>query len=191
MAGHIHLGDAVTNGPVIVSFNPTFNTAGTTSTASGTVSIRSTLADSLQNLPIYVNFHSTNFPGGLVRAQLDKVIDFAADVSMTGASEVSPVVTTATGKAFIRITTDKTLYSKVTISNLEAGDAMTAAHIHKAGPTTNGPVIQILCANAGEFGISMNRIISDALITSIKTDSIYANAHSTAHPGGIIRAQIR
>ena len=191
VAGHIHLGDAVTNGAIIVPLNPTFTTSGSTLTASGTVTVSATLADSLQNQSIYINFHSTAFPGGLMRGQMDKTIDYATDVILTGANEVPAVTTTATGKAYLRITTDKMLYSKVIITNLEATDALTAAHIHKAAAGINGPVIQGICSGAADFNISKSVLLTDALITSIKTDQIYVNAHSTGHPGGIIRGQVR
>ena len=192
-AGHIHIGDVVTNGQVIVPFNPVFSTSGTVSTASGIVSISATLSDSLQNLPIplYANFHTAAFPGGLMRAQLDKTMDFAIDVPLLGTSEVPSVTTTATGKALLRLTSDKILYSKVTVTNLEAGDVLTASHIHTAASGVNGPVIQFLAASASEFNVSMNHTLSDAIISSLKNDPVYVNAHSTAHPGGVIRGQIR
>lgn len=193
-AGHIHVGDPVSNGPIIVPFTVSFVTSGTTSTSSGTTSISSTLADSLLNQPIsiYVNFHSTAFPGGLVRAQLDKTIDFAYDVAMVGAQENPAVVTTATGRATFRIMTDKSMYSKVTVTGLEANDTLTAAHIHQAATGVNGGVIQFFCANDTDFGITKYYTgLSDALILSIKTDPVYANAHSKRHLSGIIRGQIR
>ena len=191
VAGHIHIGDPVTNGPIIVPLNPTFAANGSTLTASGTVTISSTLADSLQNQPIYINFHSTAFPGGLMRGQMDKVIDFATDAILVGSNEVPSVTTTATGKAYLRITTDKILYSKVIVSNLESTDVLSAAHIHKAVAGVNGTIIQGLCSGAVEFNTSKATPLSDALITSIKSDPIYVNAHSTAHPGGLIRGQVR
>ena len=192
-AGHLHLGDPVSNGPVIIPFNPVFTTSGTVSTASGIVSITSTLSDSLLNLPLslYSNFHTAIFPGGLIRAQLDKAIDFATDVTLTGTSEVPAVTTTATGKALLRLTTDKTLYSKVTITNLESTDVITVSHIHAAAAGVNGSVVQFLCENATLFNISVTHVVTDPFIVSLKTDPLYVNAHSTAHGGGVVRGQIR
>lgn len=191
VAGHIHFGDVVTNGPVILPLNPIFTTSGTTSTASGTVTVSTTLADTLQNQPIYINFHSTGFPGGLVRGQMDKVIDFATDVTLSGANEVPAVVTTATGKALLRLTSDKTLYSKVTVTGLESTDAILVSHIHTGIAGVNGPVIQLLTTNAGEFGISITHNPTDAVIASLKNDPVYVNVHSTAHGSGLIRGQVR
>ena len=188
--GHIHAGDATTNGPVIVNFNPSFSATGT---ASGSVSISSTLADSLKTKPIYVNFHSTAFPGGLIRAQLDKTIDVAFEVNLTGGAEVPAVVTTATGKALLRLMSDKTLYYKVTVSNLEAADALAVSHIHKAAAGVNGSVFinLIAPADATQFGLAKSIVLDDTQILSLKTDAIYVNAHSTMRPGGVVRGQIR
>lgn len=191
VAGHIHFGDAVTSGPVILPLNPTFTTSGSASTASGTVTVSSTLADTLQNRPIYINFHSTAAPGGLVRGQMDKVIDFATDVTLSGANEVPAVVTTATGKALLRLTSDKILYSKVTVTGLEPNDAILVSHLHSGVAGVSGPVIQLLTTNAGEFGISITHSPTDAVISALKNDPVYVNAHSSAHGSGVLRGQIR
>jgi hypothetical protein len=189
-AAHIHVGDVITNGSVILGFSPTF----TGSTATGTItSIRTTFIDSLKDdvNELYFNVHSTQVPSGLVRGQLNTDIEMAEFVTLSGANEVPAVTTTATGTALIRITSEKKIYTKVTISNLESGDALTASHIHKAAAGTNGGVILGFYASAADFGTAKVSTLTDALYTSIKTDPIYINAHSTAHPGGIVRGQIR
>lgn len=190
-AAHIHTGDAITSGPVILGFSPVF----TGTNASGTIpNIRPTFIDSLKDdvNELYFNVHSTQVPAGLLRGQLNTDIEMAADVTLDGASEApNPVTTTATGTAIIRLTSEKKLYSKVTVTNLEAGDALTAAHIHKAAAGVAGAVILGLCANAADFGTVKIFTVPDALYTSLKTDPIYVNAHSTNHPGGIVRGQIR
>ncbi len=189
-AAHIHTGDAISNGPVILGFNPVFSGGNATGTIDN---IRGTFIDSLKNNvnDLYFNVHSTQVPGGLLRGQLNTNIEMAVFLTLSGANEVPPVTTTATGTALIRLTSDKKLYSKITVTNLEVGDALTAAHIHKEAAGANGSVILGLCGNAADFGIVKSFALSDALYTSLKTDNIYTNAHSTLHPGGIIRAQIR
>jgi hypothetical protein len=189
-AAHIHTGDVISNGPVILGFNPVFNGGSATGTIDN---IRGTFIDSLKNNvnELYFNVHSTQLPGGLLRGQLNTNIELAVFLTMSGANEVPPVTTTATGTALIRLTSDKKLYSKITVTNLEVGDALTAAHIHKEATGVNGPVIQSLCGGPADFGIIKTFVVSDALYTSLKTDAIYVNAHSTLHPLGIIRAQIR
>jgi hypothetical protein len=187
---HIHTGNVITSGPVIVGFNPVFNG----NTATGTVTgLRTTFVDSLKNdaIDLYVNTHSTQVPGGLARGQMNKTVEMAADVVLTGTNEVPSVTTTASGLALVRLTSDKTLYTKVTVTNLEAGDAWTAAHIHKAALGVNGAVMVGIYAAAGEFGTVKISTVDDATFTSLKNDAIYVNAHSVNHAAGTIRGQIR
>ena len=186
-ASHIHMGDAVTNGSVYIPFNETF----TNNALSGAVLLTPAQADSIQNFPMYVNIHSTQAPGGIMRGQMDKTIVFAANVSMTGAHEVPPVTTTATGTAFLRLAADNTLFSKVTVADLESGDAWTAAHVHTGAPDVNGGVLIPLCNSADDFGISITTALAADVVTTLLTDQVYTNAHTTNHPAGIIRGQIR
>ena len=187
---HIHTGNVVSNGGVILDFSPTF--AGGIS--SGIVAgLRQTFLDSLKSdlNDLYFNVHSTQVPSGLLRAPLNTKLEMVSDVVMTSANEIPAGTSVATGIALLRLTTEKNLYVKVTINNLEAGDVLTAAHIHKAAAGVNGPVILGFYANAADFGTVKIFPLTDPLYTSIKTDAIYVNAHSTAKPGGIVRGQIR
>jgi len=62
-AGHLHFGDPVTNGPVILNLAPAFSGG----MAMGTVDVpRQTLVDSIKDQTVYLNLHSTAFPAGLV-----------------------------------------------------------------------------------------------------------------------------
>ena len=190
-AAHIHTGDVITNGGVIVGFNPTF----TGSTATGTVTgLRPTFVDSLKDNmnELYFNVHSTQVPGGLVRGQLNTNIEMAEYVTLSGINEVPAVTTSATGIALLRLTSDKKLYSKIIVSNLEPGDVLNAAHLHKAAAGANAGVFLGLYGSGAEFGTTKIITLTDAaIITSLKTDAMYVNAHSTAKPGGIIRGQVR
>lgn len=187
---HIHIGDAVTNGPVTLDFNPVFSGSTLKATITG---VRSTLLDTLKAglVNLYMNVHSTQVAGGLLRGQLFNAVTFAASVTLAGTNEVPSVTTTATGVALLRITADNKLYSKVTVSNLEAGDALTFSHIHSAAAGVNGPVILDLCSSVADFGVAKVSTPSAALLTSIKTDVLYVNAHSTSKASGIVRGQIR
>jgi CHRD domain len=187
-ASHIHFGDPVTNGPVILNFNPTF--AGTMATGKVT-GIRSSLIDTILNNTVYVNVHSAQVGSGLARGQIDKTIDYALDVPLSGDNEVPAVTTTATGLALLRLATDKTLYSKITVSDLEADDELTQAHIHAAAAGVNGPVIQGLAASKADFGVSKDYTLTDAVYNSLKNDPVYVNAHSVKHGSGLVRGQIR
>lgn len=193
-AAHVHTGNAVTNGPVVVPLSPTFTSSGAGSLSIGVINgLRTTFIDSLKNdvTELYFNVHSTQAPGGIVRGQVNETIEMAADVVLNGANEVPAVTTTATGIALLRLTASKKLYSKVTVNNLEAGDALTAAHIHQAAAGVNGPVIVSLGSNAADFGMAKVATLTDANYALVKTGTIYVNAHSTNHAPGVVRGQVR
>ena len=189
-AAHIHVGDAISNGGVVLSLNPMFSG----SNASGTLpNIRTTLVDSLKNdmNELYFNVHSTQVPGGLMRGQLNTNIDVAEFVTLSGANEVPAVSTAATGTALIRVTSAKKIYIKLDVANLEMGDTLKVAHIHKAAAGANGSVILGFYSSAADLGTVKVTALTDDLYASLKTDAIYVNAHSTSKPGGLIRGQIR
>lgn len=191
-AAHIHTGNPGVNGGVILNFAPTF--AG--GSASGSVAnVRSTLLDSLNTgtAELYVNVHSTQVPGGLVRSQINSTIQWAQDVALSGANEVPAVATTATGTARFRLTSDGKLYYVVNVTGLTAGDGnLTAAHIHNGAVGANGSVLVGLISTAADFGVNKQLQLTDVQKTAIDgTGSLYVNAHSTIFTGGIVRGQIR
>lgn len=65
---HIHRGAAGTNGPVVVPFSP----PGASATSSGCLTSTAALIDEILASPagFYVNVHTTQNPGGAIRAQL-------------------------------------------------------------------------------------------------------------------------
>ncbi len=190
VAAHLHTGDAITNGPIVLGLDPVF-TAGS---ATGIIAnLRTSLIDSLKSATneIYVNVHSSQVGSGLLRGQVNTNIELAADVALISANEVPAGTSVATGLALVRLTSEKKAYIKLTVTGLEAADALTAAHIHKAAAGVNGPVILGFYSSAADFGTTKVLPVDDALYTSLKTDAIYVNAHSVIKPGGVIRGQIR
>jgi hypothetical protein len=186
---HIHFGDAGTSGPVFIPFNPSFSGGAASGTVTG---LRQGQIDTLLGYPVYVNVHSTQVPAGLVRGQLDKEVVFAKDVALSGSNEVPPVTTTASGVAILRLTHDKVLYSRVTVTNLESNDTLTAAHIHPGAAGTNGPPIIFLASNLADFGVlKISSPLPDAQYNQLLNDPMYVNAHSRRHGPGLIRGQIR
>jgi hypothetical protein len=186
---HIHTGDAGRSGGIIIPLNPVFSGSGATGTVTG---LRQGLVDSLLSTPVYINVHSKQVPAGLARGQLDKEIDFAIDVALNGANErPTPVSTTATGLAILRLTTDKTLYSNVTVNNLESNDTLTVAHVHRGTANVAGPIRIPLCNSLADFGVVKTQTLVDSLITILKNDPSYVNAHSKLRPPGVVRGQIR
>ena len=189
-AAHIHVGDAVNNGGIVIPFTIVATGASVEAKAVG---VRQSLIDSIKNssAEFYANIHTAQLPGGLVRGQIGKNILQSYNVALSGLNEPTPVTTTATGIALVRIDEDNKMVSKITISNIETADTLRFAHIHIGATGANGPVIVNLADNRNDFAITKIRTISAGLADSIATRMVYVNVHSNFSPGGKLRGQIR
>lgn len=109
-------------------------------------------------------------------------------VTLTGAQEVPPVDTRASGVSTIEFLGDKVVTGGVKTSNINA----TAAHIHMAPMGQNGPVIITLVKVGGnEWVVPGNTELSSAQLAALKVGDLYVNVHSAAHPNEEIRAQLK
>ena len=110
------------------------------------------------------------------------------DAKLTGAQEVPPVNTTATGAANIKVAADGSVSGKVTT----AGISSTAAHIHMAPAGQNGPVVVPLAKNGDNvYMVPSGAKLTPAQLQAYKMGSLYVNVHSNAHKDGEIRAQLK
>ncbi len=190
VAAHIHEGNVLENGNIVLGFMPMFMGGD----AMGTLTnLRNSFVDSLKSNvnELYFNVHSKKHPKGLVRGQVNVGIELADDVILKGTNQVPSVSTTAIGLSLLRLTSDKKLYSLITIKGIEMGDKLLYAHIHKADAGVNGPVIISLCKNEADFGQIKINTLTDANFAIVKTQYIYVNAHSINHPGGVVRGQVK
>lgn len=107
---------------------------------------------------------------------------------LTGAQEVPPVTTSASGTSYIAISGDGAVAGNVKT----AGIAATMAHIHIAPAGQNGPVIVPLAkAGDNEWTVPSGAKLTPAQLAAYKAGSLYVNVHSDAHKGGEIRAQLK
>jgi len=206
---------------VTISSGLTTQPSGTggTGVVSGTVEIAATqtaavqtLADLFTNPGIhYINLHTTDFPGGAVRAQLRKADVVSFRVTMTPGAEVPPV----TGL-------DASAIANVGVAALRADDGSVVAgfgifdvnfrfpgrsefvglHIHDGSSTVAGPVRipTELASSVSETGFGnfyFNTIPQTGLAMLASLNSIvttpenhYVNLHTTVNPGGAVRAQL-
>ncbi len=122
--------------------------------------------------------------------------------TLTGAAEVPPVTTTATGSAGFTATigpsTTVVSYS-ATVTDL-SGPA-SAAHIH--GPaddtTAAGVIVPLQIVNGGTSGAIISgsfqstgnaNISIDSLLVLLRNGNAYINIHTAANPDGEIRGKI-
>ena len=122
--------------------------------------------------------------------------------ALSGANEVPPVTTTATGSATLSVSGAAITYT-VNVTDLQ-NDAV-VAHIHVAQTGANGPVRLNLCGTGapepacsttptgvlatGTNGTTLD-ITFDELLTAMRTGGAYVNVHTSANQGGEIRGQI-
>jgi hypothetical protein len=113
----------------------------------------------------------------------------AADIKVTlsGANEVPPVTTSATGGGTITIGDDGAVSGSVSTT----GVAGTMAHIHMGAAGKNGPVIVPLTKDGDTYKAPPGAKLTEAQMASLKAGDLYVNVHSAAHPGGEIRGQLK
>jgi hypothetical protein len=107
---------------------------------------------------------------------------------LSGAQEVPPVTTSASGTSYIAIAGDGAVAGNVKTSGVVA----TMAHIHMGPAGQNGPVIVTLTkAGDNEWTVPSGTKLTAAQLAAHKSGSLYVNVHSDAHKGGEIRAQLK
>ena len=111
----------------------------------------------------------------------------ASSMMLTGAEEVPPNPTNASGKSMIMIGADHSVSGSIQVM----GMTPTMAHIHEAVKGANGPVI-VPFVKTGEntFGPAVGAKLTDAQYASYKAGKLYINVHSATYPGGEVRMQI-
>ena len=109
-------------------------------------------------------------------------------VLLSGAQEIPPVETSASGIGRISVGADKSVSGNVIIS----GMSVTVAHIHEAGAGTTGLIIIPLTKTSDTvWTVPEGTKLTDAQYESYKAGRLYFNMHSAAHKTGEIRGQIR
>ncbi len=108
-------------------------------------------------------------------------------VTLSGAQEVPPVMTSASGSATIKVAADHAVSGSVTTSGMRG----IAAHIHQGAAGKNGPVIiPLSMSSENTWKVPAGAKLSDAQYAAYKAGDLYVNVHSEAHRGGEIRAQL-
>lgn len=112
---------------------------------------------------------------------------FAGELKLSGANEVPPVTTSASGSGTIAVAADGAVSGSVKTK----GVAGTMAHIHLGAAGKNGPVIVPLTKGAdGEWSVPAGAKLNADQMKSYKAGELYVNVHSDANKGGEIRAQL-
>jgi hypothetical protein len=188
VAAHIHAGASGVAGPVVIPLT----TPGSDGTSSGCTAAARTIVGKILKTPAsyYVNIHTAEFPGGAIRGQLTgtspDAFGWVASIALKGSTEPN-----ANGTAVVRIRKD----AATVCYRLHAADITlpaTAAHIHRGGPTVNGPVVVGFTAPGATGDSSGCTPATAAIIDEIigNPANFYVNVHTTEHPAGAMRAQL-
>lgn len=107
---------------------------------------------------------------------------------LSGANEVPPVTTKASGRSTITVADDRTVSGSVIVDDMTA----TVAHIHQGAPGANGPILIPLTKTSDKmFSVPANTKLTDAQYAAYKAGNLYINVHSPSHPPGEIRVQMK
>lgn len=181
-AGHLHLGATGVNGPVMRVLN------GNGGVFCG-VTPRLSAAEKSALLAgnVYCNIHTTAFPGGELRGQMNPMQ--AGDnltASADGLQEVPPSPSPGIASATASLLGD----GKVVVQGEFTGFVgnATAAHVHQAPAGSNGPVILAMTITGSTFTGSFTP--SAAQLAALRAGDCYINLHSAALPAGEVRGQL-
>jgi CHRD domain-containing protein len=108
-------------------------------------------------------------------------------VTLSGANEVPPVTTSASGDGTISIADDGAVSGSVTTKGVNG----TAAHIHMGAAGKNGGVIVPLAKEGDTYKVPAGAKLSADQMTAFKAGDLYVNVHSAANPNGEIRGQLK
>ncbi len=146
---------------------------------------------------MYSNIHTVALPGGEIRAQMvlgaASSLVYSFSKTYSGTQEVPANASPGTGTikgVFNSIT--NTIFYTIQFSGLT--DNTTAAHFH--APAAPGVNAGVTLAHAGfPAGVtagtfSKSDVFTNAQETNLLAGLMYSNIHTTAFPGGEIRAQI-
>lgn len=202
VAAHVHGASLPgTNSGVLFTLNATLNPgnlSGKFSECQNRFGLTDAQIQQLKDGLFYVNIHTSQFPNGEIRGQLlPKEGDCCKQyvVVLSGANEVPPVETDATGTIVASLHC-RTLTLSGSFQGLSS--AFTGAHIHEGAVGVNGPVLYTLTVvtllpnTAGDLLRASNSFqLTKQQLAALKAGNLYINVHSVNFPGGEIRGQIQ
>jgi Cu/Zn superoxide dismutase len=193
-AAHIHGAGAVgANAGVLFDFSAVTPAATSGTIPEQTFSITPTQVAQLKAGQFYFNIHTGNFGGGEIRGQIFIAPTRRYTASFTGAQEVPPTGSAATGSGAVVLNGfEDQITASGNFTNLTSN--ATAAHIH--GPAAVGANADILFPLDGVIAATSAIIpdqsfgITAAQVSQLNAGLHYFNVHSVNNSGGEIRGQI-
>jgi Cu/Zn superoxide dismutase len=189
---HFHQGATGTNGGVVIDMSDNISPTG--NFISGTDILTVDILNTLLNGGFYMNLHTTDNPGGEIRGQVYPYAREGYIIELNGGQEVPAVTTSGGGVGLVSIDRDETSAHYMFVVNGLEG-TFSAAHFHNAGPGVNGGVIYDIADSFNDFGgadgywdAGSNPVFDASPL--FKAGQVYANVHTSTHPGGEIRGNV-
>lgn len=110
----------------------------------------------------------------------------AVNVSLSGAEEVPPASTAASGKGSFTVGADGAVSGSVSTSGVQG----TMAHIHRGARGQNGPVVVPLTKSGDTYTAPAGAKLSEADQQAFREGRLYVNVHSDRYKGGEVRGQL-
>ena len=176
---HIHDGVAGVNGDVVFDLGSPTSPIEATWTNMTPEQVSDLLAGNY-----YVNIHAGGRPAGEIRGQiLPRTVDMFS-FNASGAQEIPPTDSTATGDCLADLSTNATSVHVRCSHNV---DNVTNIHLHAAPPGEDGPVIFDF-PNTPTFAGDVP--LTPRLVADFAAGFLYVNIHSLDYTEGEIRGQL-
>ncbi len=185
---HLHDGYAGTNGGVAVPL--TQDATDVAHWLAEGVTIDAGQLAAFEAGRLYVNVHTPANPGGEIRGQVAPPPVEVLFTSLSGAEEVPPVASAASGTAASTVNRESgtiTLHLRT-----QGADDAVASHIHGAFAGQNGGVVVGLAQDAGDVThwFVEEAQLDEAGLIDYLDGRLYVNLHTPANGAGEIRGQI-
>jgi hypothetical protein len=196
---HIHRAPRGVNGSVVYWLTPqppNDPVLAPGSPVSGVIDVTTADVFDLLGENFYVNVHTTSYPGGEIRGQIERFETPAHYRAPLSPAEEVPPVQGSDASGLARFTLDRAtgvLHYRVDVSDI---DNITMAHIHRAPRGVNGGVIHWLFGNGQQVVFGPENpagggvMLNAEHLVDLLTEYSYVNVHTTEFPGGEIRGQI-
>jgi hypothetical protein len=112
----------------------------------------------------------------------------SAPLQLSGSQEVPAVTGTGSGTGTITVAPDGAVSGSIKTTGVPGN----AAHIHTGAAGVNGPVIIPLTKRGdNEWVVPPGAKLTEEQMKRYKAGELYVNVHTTANPGGEVRAQLK
>ena len=192
---HFHMNEVGVPGGVVRGIMEEFegNTASGIWTSSDEEALTTELIRELLVGNLYLNVHTSTYPGGEIRGQIVPSSGAAMKATLTAQQASGDIESEGTGTASVQVTDAGVLYY-LTVDGLTG--SIENAHFHEGEIGVDGGVVRGILDEfdgTSAFGLwtpDDAEPLTDELIETLLGGGLYLNVHTAANPAGEIRGQV-